>query len=149
MTYDPLWFGGDVDAVRLLDDLGVVAHIWDDLIDKDKPVSDAMINLAFECALLHIPMNPVYRRHQDALAPLILTGIAGFHAATRMERSGDEHQIEIAHGLRYALGQVGTYLVSVLNPRDAADAYLPLVWQAMMPERFNDYHKEHSHVRSD
>ncbi len=104
------------------------------------------INLAFECALVHIPANPVYQRHQSALAPLIFTGIQGFYAATRMEQSGDAHQIEIAHGLRYAVANTGMYLVSVLNSRERAAEIMPLLWQAMMPERFDDYLKEHTHA---
>jgi len=147
--YTPEWFNGNMDAVRLLDDLGYVAHIWDDLIDKDKPVSDEAINSAFERALSDIPSNPVYLKYQPALAPLIFTGIMGFHAANRMERSGDLHQLEIAHGLRYAVGHVGTFLVTVFNNKTRAAEILPDVWKAMMPERIDDYMKEHTNVRSE
>jgi hypothetical protein len=146
--YTPDWFNGDADAMRLLDDLGFVSHVWDDLIDQDKPVPADKISSAFERALVHIPTNPAYQRHQHALAPLMFTGIMGFYAATRMERSGDAHQVEIAHGLRYAVANVGMYLVSVLNSRERAEEILPLLWKAMMPERFDDYMKEHGHVRS-
>lgn len=144
--YTPDWFNGDTDAVRLLDDLGFVSHIWDDMIDQDKAVTPAQINSAFERALVHIPANPAYHRHQHALAPLMFTGIMGFYTANRMEKSGDAHQVEIAHGLRYAVANVGMYLVSVLNSRERAEEILPLLWKAMMPERFDDYLKEHIHV---
>jgi hypothetical protein len=36
------------------------------------------------------------------------------------------------------------YLVSVLNSRERAEEILPLLWKAMMPERFDEYMKEHT-----
>ena len=144
--YTPDWFGGDADAVRLLDGLGFVAHVWDDLIDRDKAVTPEQINAAFETALVHVPTNPVYVRHQAALAPLIYTGVVGFVAATQMEQSGDAHQVEIAHGLRYAVANTGMYLVSICNTRERAMQIMPLLWKSMMPERIEPYLKEHLHA---
>ncbi len=143
----PEWFGGNADVVRLLDDLSYVSHVWDDLIDKDKTVSADRINAAFERALIHIPANPVYLHFHAHLSPLMHAGIIGFVAANRMERSGDAHQIEIAHGLRYAVAHTGAFLVVAMNPRERAEEILPDLWKAMMPERFNDYFKEHTDVR--
>jgi hypothetical protein len=52
------WFGGNTDALNLFHHLVELIHIWDDLIDKDKPVSDEQINKAFLIALVYMPSNP-------------------------------------------------------------------------------------------
>ena len=40
------WFGGNTDALAMYDLFKELAHIWDDLVDKDKPVSEDAINKA-------------------------------------------------------------------------------------------------------
>lgn len=141
--FHPEWFGGNADAAQLVSDLCFVAHVWDDLIDKDKPVSQEQINAAFELALFAIPNNPFYLAHRAGIAPLIYSGILGFVTANRMEQSGDEHQLEIAHGLRYGAANVAAYAVAVTNSRQDAETILPEAWKHWMPERIADYMKEH------
>ena len=92
--FHPEWFGGNEEAARFVAQLCDVAHTWDDLIDRDTPVSEEAINRCFESALLRIPANPFYQTHFAALSPLLFTGVLGYLTANRMERSGDAHQIE-------------------------------------------------------
>jgi len=54
------FYTGNQDAINLSMMLLEVAHLWDDLIDKDK-VSDDDINRIFRYLIYDIPMNPVYR----------------------------------------------------------------------------------------
>jgi hypothetical protein len=145
--FHPEWFGGNEDAARLVAHLCAVAHTWDDLIDGDVPqVSEDRINRCFELALVDIPGNPFYQQYAAQLLPLIYTGVLGYVTANAMERSGDAHKLEIAHGLRYAVAHVAAFAVSVTNPRDALTSILPEAWLAWMPERFADYAKEHNYV---
>ena len=41
------WFGGNQDALSVYRMLVDLAHIWDDLVDKDKPIGETEINNAF------------------------------------------------------------------------------------------------------
>ena len=141
--FAPEFFGGSKEAADLVASLCFVAHVWDDLIDKDKIVEDERINTAFELMLLEIPNNPFFLAHRVSLSPLIHTGILGFLTANAMEKSGDEHQIEIAHGLRYAVANVAAYAVEVTNGRKQALEILPAAWKQWMPERLDEYRKEH------
>jgi hypothetical protein len=145
MQGDIDWFDGDRHAHKLYADLCFVAHVWDDLIDKDKAVSEEQINSAFEAALVGIPRNPIYQSNAAMLQPLMACGCLGFRIATKMERSKDPHQIEIAHGLRYSIAQVGACLVMLTNTADKAAEILPEFWKHMMPERFGEYAKEHGY----
>ncbi len=144
--FHPEWFGGNEHAAKLVEHLCTVAHTWDDLIDKDRDVSEDAINRCFELALVNIPGNLFYQAHHTALLPLIYSGVLGYMTANRMEKSGDPHQIEIAHGLRYAVANVAAFAVAVTNTKEQAAEILPIAWKSWMPERFSDYAKEHNHV---
>lgn len=58
---------GDLEAVRFLNMCYFIAHTWDDLVDRDKPVDDDSINTAFWYALVGIPQNQFYHINKDAL----------------------------------------------------------------------------------
>lgn len=137
------WFAGDADALDLYQRLVFVAHAWDDLIDKDKPVdvNDLMVNL-----LVYLPSNPAFRRFHVELKALIIVGIVGYLAANKIESKPSSHALEIAHYLRYAVMNVGIFLISALNGIDKAAEILAVAAPTMMPERLSEYIKEHSHV---
>lgn len=142
------WFNGNADAKRLYEEMCLVAHVWDDVVDKDKDVPEWRANAAFEAALISIPCNPFYRQHEALLRPMMVAGCWGYRTANRMERSGDAHQIEIAHGLRYAIAHVGAAIVNLTNTRERADELLPDFWKSMIPERIDAYIKEHTNADS-
>ena len=146
MSFTPDMFGGDVAAAQLLNDLSYVSHVWDDLIDKDKERTATEINDAFERMLIGIPNNSFFLQHRQNLTPIMYTGIIGFLTANEMEKSNDTHSLEIAHGLRYAIGNAAAYAVAVTNPRGIAISILETAWKGWLPERISDYIKEHSHA---
>jgi hypothetical protein len=76
--------------------LGTIAHFWDDLIDKDRQVSDEEINGVMWNALVTLPNNEFYRQFFDALNPLLVTAIANWQTATAFERGDNPRQHQIA-----------------------------------------------------
>ena len=138
------WFNGNEHMERLYKDFVTVVHTWDDLIDKDKPVSDADINLAFSLALVSIPLNPAFQAYKNEIIPLVLTGIAGYMTANEYEKNKDQHGIELAHGLRYAIANVFSFLIVQQNGLEASIPILQEAYKEMIPERFDDYRKEHA-----
>lgn len=77
---------GSQEAVEYCQMLYKVAHLWDDLIDKDKPVQDADINKAFITLFVSMPSNRFYREHMDMLIPLQYNAILQWLTANKMER---------------------------------------------------------------
>lgn len=73
-----------------------ILHAWDDLIDRDKPVSDEDIHEAFQRALVLLPANPFYRKHFEHLHPLIDVAILNWHAANALEATESHADKEIA-----------------------------------------------------
>jgi hypothetical protein len=140
------WFGGNKDALSLFHSLVDLVHIWDDLIDKDKPVNDEDINKAFLIALVYMPANPFYQSIQQQILPMWLTAASAFEVANKFEKTKDEHGIEIAHNLRYAAGHVVVYMSIMCNGYEKAKQFLPTIWKTIVDDRFDDYRKEHLNV---
>lgn len=147
-NFVPELFGGNMHAAAFVDDLCYVAHLWDDLIDKDKTRSDDDINKAFILVFINIPSNPFYRENFDVLHPVLFSGILGYLTANKLEATSDAHALEIAHGLRYSIANVISLAVSLTNAPDAAMEILPNMWKQFMPERIDAYLKEHRHENS-
>jgi len=140
------WFGGNQDALNMYRMFVDLAHLWDDLVDKDKDASEDDINNAFLICLVYLPANPFYRHIQEQVLPMWLTVVSAFQTANKFERDKDPHGIEIAHGLRYAAGNIMAYAVHVCIGAEKAKEVLPEMWKSVFHERFDEYRKEHLDV---
>lgn len=136
------WFGGNHDALALFRQLITLAHTWDDIVDQDKPVSEAQINQAFLTALVYLPLNPFYQKIQSAILPMWITTVSAYQTANAFERAKDAHGVELAHTLRYMAGNIIAYAVHVCIGAKEAQKVMPEVWKAIAVERFSDYQKE-------
>jgi len=137
------WFGGNQDALNAYRMLGTLAHIWDDLVDKDKEVSEDDINNAFMMCLVYLPANAFYRSIQAQILPMWISLVSAFRTANVFERKKDPHGVEIAHMLRYASGHIAAYMVHYCVGQEKAQEYMPDVWKEIVFERFDEYRKEH------
>jgi len=136
------WFGGNQDALNMFRMFVDLAHTWDDLVDRDKPVDDDRINNAFLIALVYLPANPFYQQIQRDIMPMWLTVVSAYQTANFFERAKDEHGVEIAHTLRYAAGNIIAYAVHVCVGPDKAKEVLPEIWKDIVYERFDAYRAE-------
>jgi purine-cytosine permease-like protein len=142
------WFGGNQDALNAYRMFVDLAHLWDDLVDKDKEATENDINNAFLICLVYLPANPFYRSIQEQILPMWLVVVSAYQTANKFERDKDVHGIEIAHGLRYAAGNIVAYMVYVCVGPEKAKEFLPEMWKNVFFERYEDYRKEHLDVDS-
>jgi len=91
---------GNEFATSLCLSLYHVMHVWDDLIDKDKPLQDEAINQAFFYVMGEMPVNPFFRTHVDALSATLRTVMLSWIASTDLERGEDETGRDLAFGVR-------------------------------------------------
>ena len=105
---------GDMDAVGLVMSVVKIADVWDNLIDKDKDVSDEDINQAFWLACVEIPRNPAFRRYQLDITSVFSMGIINWHVANKLQ-TGDDHAKQIAHVTRYSIADVSLYLATAIG----------------------------------
>jgi len=136
------WFGGNQDALNLYCMFRDLAHVWDDLVDKDNPVTEVEINNAFLICLVYMPANPFYQSIQAAIMPMWITVVSAYQTANSFERNKDEHGIEIAHTLRYTAGNIIAYAVHVCVGPEKAAEIMPEVWKSIVFERYDIYKAE-------
>jgi hypothetical protein len=142
------WFGGNQDALNLFFMLVDLMQTWDDLVDKDREVSQSEINNAFLVALVYMPSNPFYQLIREQVTPMWMTAVAAFEVANKFEQDKDEHGLEIAHNLRFAVGHVVVYMVQVCVGYEKSKELLPNIWKTIVNERYDEYRKEHLNVNS-
>lgn len=136
------WFGGNQDALNLYRMFRDLAHVWDDLVDKDNPVTEAEINNAFLICLVYMPANPFYQSIQAAVMPMWITVVSAYQTANSFEQNKDEHGVEISHTLRYAAGNIIAYAVHVCVGQEKAAEIMPEVWKSIVFERYDTYKAE-------
>jgi hypothetical protein len=134
--------GGDQHALVFLRSMASVMHTWDDLIDKDREVSDGEINAAFWLALVELPANPFYAAHADMLRPIVVQSILNWRAATQMEREATCEQyndLKIAFIIRSTYIDLVVMSACVLGGPDWAAKVAPDLRRWAHSEGFKGY----------
>jgi hypothetical protein len=90
---------GNIEAIRLCQCLARVSQVIDDLIDKDKPVTDEEILDSYWACLVSIPTNPFYLNHFCDIQPIVRMTFLSWMDANFMEKT-DDHGKNIAFVLR-------------------------------------------------
>jgi hypothetical protein len=99
-------FKGNQAAVDYVLMVARVADVWDNLIDRDAPVTDKDINDAFWLLAVEIPRNQFFQAFANDLLPVTATGILNWMTANGLERRAEHIAIEIAHVIRYSIADV-------------------------------------------
>jgi hypothetical protein len=136
------WFGGNEDAANMYHTFVDLSHTWDDLVDKDKDVSETAINNAFLACLVYLPANPFYQKIQVAVMPMWITVVSAYETGNTFEKNKDAHGVEIAHTLRYAAGHIIAYAMHVCVGPEKAKEFLPEMWKTVVYERYDEYKDE-------
>lgn len=101
---------GDQHAINFIDMFMSTIEIWDDLIDKDKPVSAEDINTVFTNLLFWLPQNLFFEKYKSYLLPIIMTTINTWHDSNYL---GSEEDIRSKQEAWY-LKQFGIEMFSAV-----------------------------------
>lgn len=77
---------GNRAAANWLTSLVEALHLWDDLVDRDVPVSEEHLNHVFRLMLVEMPRNPFFQAHAANLTPVLVMAIQNWHVANAVER---------------------------------------------------------------
>ncbi len=110
------WLKDDC-AIDFLLDVFHVAEVWDDLIDKDKHLSNADIHKAFYTALITLPNNPFFVAYTKELTGVMTSGIHAWIDATSLE-TGNENEKIYAYVLRDWYMELLTLVCTLLHGFD-------------------------------
>lgn len=130
---------GNQDAERLWYLFYRIAHVWDDLIDKDKPVTRADIDEVFWYLLCEIPLNRFYQQHFASLHPLIVNACMAYKTSVDYQEARDEKGMELGHVLRYNVANVLSQMALICGGREHAERVNPTLYKEAIGDRLSDY----------
>jgi len=133
-----VYFNGNEAAVSFIEDLFSAWHTWDDLIDKDKPLSDEMINQAFLNAFIKLPRNPFYQANFNTLNMVLENSFVNWFAANKLEQA--KENLEAAYALRNTYLNIIVACANVIGGVDwAASVAIDIQTQLKKNDPFEIY----------
>lgn len=92
--------GGNEDAVKLITDFHGLFCVWDDCIDRDKPVNHNAVNGSFLWALFGMDGNPFYVANKDVIRAAVLNCVAVWIAANGFEATKNDRLLHQSFVMR-------------------------------------------------
>lgn len=130
---------GHADAIAFCTLICHVLHVWDDLEDRDKPLSRDTIDEMMYAALVVIPRNSFYRDNFHELNALLSVAIMNWHAANQMEASADVEQLRIAFIIRSSYCDIVQAAVRIVGGYAWAKEVTPALRLFWHKEGFEGY----------
>ena len=130
---------GREDAVIVCRLIGQISQTWDDLIDKDRTVSDSEVNAAFTAALIRLPAQPFYREHFLELQPVMRQAVIDWQTANAMEDGGDGHDLSLAFVLRNTLVSFTVHCAFLVGGHEHAVKAAPQIRRYFHDETLEQY----------
>ena len=133
-------YQGNVEARELSMEILHLVHIWDDLYDRDKDVTNAQVNRAFFSALITLSKNELYQRCN--LTEHMLGIIFRWKAANFLEENTQsDDDLNKAYMLRAGIYDLFTIIAFYLHGDQWAEAIAPAVYR-FYGEKLDDFKKE-------
>ena len=131
-------------AIQFCIDVMFIAHLWDDLIDKDTFRTGEDINEAFRIALIDIPKNPFYLAHIGDLRPVMMNVILQWQDANVLEKGSRQDRAK-AFMLKASVLQLFNYCAYLVGGPQWAFEIGPDL-RRLYEESIDDYigSKEHA-----
>ncbi|WP_045405399.1 hypothetical protein [Vibrio jasicida] len=122
-----------------------VSQVLDDLIDKDKPLSDDEIFKAFWDCLIEVPKNPFYIRNAPTLIPMMQVFLVDYRDSVILERADNlnaqqnDHGKHIAFVLRDSVGSIITHCAYLVGGYEHMEKISALVRTTIYNESLEQY----------
>ncbi len=137
------WCNGNTVAADMLQQIGQLCQLVDDVYDADKPATT--ITDVTELALVRLPTNPFYREWESWLKPAILCSLLMWQKANEWQKSSTEQTRMWAFVMREIDEQIigmTAYLCGgwqhALKSIDEAHKF----YRQVSPETFAEWSKE-------
>jgi hypothetical protein len=132
-------FRGNAAAVDYVLAVARAADVFDNLIDKDVPVSDKDITEALWLLAVEIPRNAFFQAYANDLLPVTATGILNWMTANKLEQRDEHRAIEIAHVIRYSIADVILMAAFLCGGREWAEEVGPELRLRSQRSDLNEY----------
>jgi hypothetical protein len=118
-----------------------VFELWDDLIDKDKPVDQKDINDAFYTVFVKLPRDQFYNQHFSLFNPIIETTILDWFSANELEATLKIDALRQSYVLRCSAQQLIVMAARIVGGVEWATAVNTEL--RMMGDTWNEYAEKH------
>ncbi|MBT3473241.1 MAG: hypothetical protein HOD58_17130 [Gammaproteobacteria bacterium] len=132
----------DWDAVRFAQMIFRASQVLDDLYDQDHEVPKEKIVKTFWEVLVEIPSNPFYLRNIATLTPLLQGMMLDWIDSCTLERSGSEHEQNVAFVLRDSVSALAIHCAYLVNGYDWMVDVSPDIRRLIFNESVEEYRKE-------
>jgi len=129
----------NVEAIQFVVRVFRALHVWDDLIDRDKALTDDEINSVFWDLLVVLPTDPFYVRNIALLNSTLVNAIINWHIANKLEREGDEKDKSVAFVLRGAYIDILSAAAFVVGGMQWVQEVGPAIRRWAHEETFDEY----------
>lgn len=138
---------GDAEARTLIAHIYRLAHLIDDIVDRDKPLTEKDAYEAFWIALVQIPSNGFYRRYSKELIPLAASALLNWVAANDIESRKDASidELQISHVIRYSVADTFTLIAAIIGGPQWGFEIAAEMRLRCQRDPFKNYLKEHDH----
>jgi hypothetical protein len=94
------WMAGNPEAIEVVHVLGQVCETWDDLVDKDREVTEEIINRTFTGVFVKLVTNSFWQRGRLFIEPVFIVAINAWMDANELAESDDERYRMLAFHIR-------------------------------------------------
>lgn len=107
----------DPHALSFFIAFGDICELFDDIIDRDKPISDDHAVRVLFTVLTELPLNPFFEQYKRNIIPIIITGINAWLDANQLEKGSRNDQV-FAYVLRDWYVELLSFIIYALRGRD-------------------------------
>jgi hypothetical protein len=126
-------------AVAFCETVFQISQVLDDLIDGDGQLDQGTVIQAFWRALVDLPENAFYRQHEPFLRPQLAVALQDWTDSVTLERSGDEHDRNLAFVLRDQLTGIVVQCTRLVGGYEFMRQVGPTIRRYFHDERLADY----------
>lgn len=104
-------------AVAFILQFSDTCELFDDIIDRDKPIEDGQAVRVLFALLTEMPLNPFFDKYKAMLIPVIVTGINAWLDANDLEK-GSANDKAMAYMLRDWCCELINYVIYLTRGKD-------------------------------
>jgi hypothetical protein len=108
---------GDPNAIGFILAFGDACELFDDIIDRDKPIEDGHAVRVLFSVFTELPLNPFFNTYKLQLIPLLVTGINAWLDANDLEKGTDNDKV-FAYVLRDWYMEFVSFVIYLVRGKD-------------------------------
>lgn len=154
-TPETLWtlvaeYVEDPAALEYIEALAFISQTFDDLYDRDRPVTGEDFYRLLRVTLIAIPSSPFFEAHKGYLLPVLSQALLDWRFSNTVEKNpGDRSRMEVARVLRSAVTPILRAVVLLLRGERAAVEFMyraaPLIYDQSVEDYIAEFRTENTH----